>query len=122
MAKRFPDLPPREQLKQLVETNEEADVAVKFTVLFGLLFEGKLKIGKVSSMLEVGRRIARKKYKNPLRIRVSSVDYALWAWLEETNYLARTKCQSELAEQVMARATELVHNRGDYIMTANTRT
>ena len=61
MEKRFPDLPPREQLKRLVHINEEADITVNFTALFGLLFEGKLKIGKVSSMLEVGRRMAQKK-------------------------------------------------------------
>ena len=60
VEKGYPDLPPREQVKRLVEINEEADVTVDFTALYGLLFESILKISKVSSILEVGRRIARK--------------------------------------------------------------
>ena len=63
-------------------------------------------------MLEVGKRIALRQFKNPLRMRVLSVDHAMWAWLEEINDMAGVKCQPELAERVMALATELVDNRG----------
>ena len=80
-----------------------------YTARYGLIFEGILKT-TVSSNVEVGKKIARNMYKNPLNMNPPSVDNILCAWHGDITNLARTKCNPDLAEQVLDRAAVLASN------------
>ena len=64
--------------------------------------------------MEVGRKIAWNMYKNPLNMNSSSVDNIVCAWHGDITNLARTKCDPDLAEQVLGRAAVLVSNWREY--------